>query len=226
MRLLMLAAISVFMTLSGGGAVFADDGTSEPGETDTPVVVDGEPESTVDVFSLAVGGLVTADTGYTILAATLSRDRLGFHTDMMLDIGLPTWADGSSAKYLYVGGATGLRFSALGGGRGVLVGVALGGGYSVLTVTDGPTVSTVSDWHIGVVPQAGIRFGRQSGIFGEAIVRVMLPLKDIFIFAGDTAPETELEGSASIFRYQAVYMPSAWPVYRMYLGVGYSFSNC
>jgi hypothetical protein len=41
----------------------------------------------------------------------------------------------------------------------------------------------------------------------------------------DTPPDTELEGRYSIFRYHAVYMPSARAVGRLYPGVGYTFAN-
>lgn len=176
-------------------------------------------------WSLALGGLVTPDTGYLVTAGTVSRDRLSYHGDVIVDLGFPAWDDGSSGDYYHVGGMLGLRITALEFGRGILAGIGLGGGYSSLTVTDGSLVTTVSDWQIGIVPQVGVRFGSSRGLFGEAVLRLMLPLKPIFAYVGDTAPETELEGFTSIFRYQAIYMPSALPVSRFYLGFGYTFSN-
>ncbi|MEE8441844.1 MAG: hypothetical protein V3S41_08995, partial [Spirochaetia bacterium] len=73
--------------------------------------------------------------------------------------------------------------------------------------------------------QFGVRFGNESGIFGEAVMRLMLPLHGIFIYTDDTPPDTELGNPYSIFRYHAVYMPSGRPVGRLYLGVGYTFAN-
>jgi len=232
MRRHFLVLILVFSALLRS---FADDGS---GGSDTPAVPESPaapdataPESeteedlpAVKGGGIAVGGLVTPDTGYAVVSGTVSRDRLTYYGDVILDIGLPKWDDGSSGKYLHVGGMIGMRLTALSRGRGLLLGVGLGGGYSTLVVTDGPAVTTVSDWQIGVVPQFGVRAGSEKGLFGEAIFRLMLPLKPIFVYVGDTPPDTDTDTN-SIFRYQAIYMPSARPVSRFYLGFGYTFAN-
>ncbi len=208
----------ILMMVFSGGIVMADetgegDGAAEP---DPPSVTAG---------SVMVGGLLTLDTGYVVASGNYSQDQLSYYGDVIVDIGYPSWNDGSSGEYYHVGGSVGLRITALDGGRGLLAGVALGGGYSWLTVNDGGTASTVSDWQIGIVPQFGVRFGNESGIFGEAVMRLMLPLHGIFIYTDDTPPDTELGNPYSIFRYHAVYMPSGRPVGRLYLGVGYTFAN-
>lgn len=182
---------------------------------------DAPPE--VAAVSVTLGGLVTPDTGYAVVNGAYSLDRLTYYADAILDIGLPTWDDGSSGTYLGMGGSVGLRLTALPGGRGLLAGVAIGGGYSSLTVDSGGVLSTVSDWQIGIAPQFGVRFGRESGLYGEAVMRLLLPLKPVFIYTDDTPPDTDLTGSYSIFRYHAVYMPAAIAVGRFYLGVGYTF---
>ena len=214
------------MMVFSGGVVAADEGeTAADGEAS----VDGETadDEALPVVSgsVMVGGLITSDTGYIIANGIYSQDRLSIYGDVILDIGYPTWDDGSSGDYYHVGGSVGFRLTAIHGGQGILMGVGLGGGYSWLTVTDGATVTTVSDWQIGIVPQFGIRFGRKSGIFGEAVMRLMLPLREIFIYPEDTPPDTELVDRYSIFRYHAVYMPNAIAVGRLYLGVGYTFAN-
>lgn len=205
-------SVGLVMVLSGGIVLAQDDAGVED---NTPV------KST----SVMVGGLLTTDTGYIVASGTYSQDRLSYHADVIVDIGYPTWDDGTSGEYYHVGGTVGMRLTAIEGGQGLLAGLGLGGGYSWLTVNAGGTESTVSDWQIGIVSQFGLRFGNERGVFGEAVMRLMLPFREIFVYTEDTPPDTELEGRYSIFRYHAVYMPSARAIGRLYLGVGYTFAN-
>ena len=205
-------------------AVSAEDGPATATDPATEQAADEVPPP-VKSWSLMAGGMLNRDVAYAVASGTYSVDRLSYYGDAILEIGRPQWTDGSSGDYYFLGGSAGVRLTAIRGGQGVLLGLGLGGGYATLIVNDGGTLTTLSAWQLAVVPQAGIRFGRPSGIFGEVVVRATLPLNEVFVYAGDTPPETELLDRFSIFRDQAIYMPRTVSVSRVYIGVGYTFGN-
>jgi hypothetical protein len=224
-RYVLVVAVILTAFLCVGPGVFAQDSAEDQPDSTAPEtapVEEGEepPEPQPIAITLNVGGMYTRVTSHVLAEFGWYRGRLGFNGDLFQEFGIHNNADGTEDRRYYVGGSATARLSALSGGRGLYVEAGLGGGNAWLSTIDDGSKQTDSDFNFGVVAGIGVRFGNEKGLFGEAAIRIMLSLREIYLSTLASPPAEPPDDPAA----QGVWhIDSIFPLTTVSLGLGYLF---